>query len=149
MTEVILFTDGACSGNPGPGGWGFILRHRQSGKEVERSGGNSNTTNNQMELTAVIEGLKALNRPTSVEIVSDSKYVLDGLSAWLPNWKKNGWQRKENGKLKPIKNLELWQELDALAKKHKVILTHVKGHAGNIENERCDKLATTALIKYK
>ncbi|MDR2641676.1 MAG: ribonuclease HI [Planctomycetaceae bacterium] len=149
MTEVILYTDGACSGNPGPGGWGFILRHPKSGKEIERSGGDANTTNNQMELTAVIEGLKALTRPTTVEIVSDSKYVLQGLSDWLPAWKRNAWRRKEKGKWMPIKNVELWQELDLLVNKHKVTLTHVKGHSGNIENERCDKLATNAIAKYR
>ncbi|MDR0391071.1 MAG: ribonuclease HI [Planctomycetaceae bacterium] len=148
-TEVILFTDGACSGNPGPGGWGFILRHPKSGKEVECSGSEENTTNNQMELTAVIEGLKKLNRSVTVEIVSDSKYVLQGLSDWLPNWKRNNWRRKEKGKLVPIKNVELWQELDKLVSKHKVTLTHVKGHAGNIENERCDELATTAITKLR
>jgi ribonuclease HI len=149
MTEVILYTDGACSGNPGPGGWGFILRHPKSGKEIERSGGEANTTNNQMELTAVIEGLKALTRPVTVEIVSDSKYVLQGLADWLPAWKKNGWRRKEKGKWMPIKNVELWQELDSLTRKHEVTLTHVKGHAGHIDNERCDKLATTAITKYR
>jgi ribonuclease HI len=149
MTEVILYTDGACSGNPGPGGWGFILRHPKSGKSMERSGGAANTTNNQMELTAVIQGLKVLTRPTSVEIVSDSKYVLKGLSEWLPSWKINGWQRRENGKLKPIKNVELWRELDVLAGKHKVTLTHVKGHSGHSDNERCDKLATTAIAQLK
>ncbi|MDR2763173.1 MAG: ribonuclease HI [Planctomycetaceae bacterium] len=149
MTEVILYTDGACSGNPGPGGWGFVLRHPQSGKEIERSGGNPNTTNNQMELTAVIEGLKALRRPTTIEIISDSKYVLQGLADWLPGWKKNGWQRKEKGKNIPIKNVELWKELDSLTQKHEIMLTHVKGHAGHADNERCDKLATTAIAKYR
>ena len=140
-SEVILFTDGACSGNPGPGGWGFILRHPQSGKEIERSGGEANTTNNRMELLAVIEGLKTLTRPTSVELVSDSKYVLQGLEEWMPGWKKRGWKRKEGNQLKPVKNVELWQELDILTAKHQVRFTHVKGHAGHPENERCDQLA--------
>lgn len=149
MSEVVLYTDGACSGNPGPGGWGFILRHPQSGAEIQRSGGKPNTTNNQMELTAVIEGLKALNRPVTVEIISDSKYVLQGLSEWLHGWKQNGWKRKEKGKFMPIKNIELWRELDSLTQKHTITLTHVKGHTGNIDNERCDKLATNAILKYK
>ncbi|MDR1926004.1 MAG: ribonuclease HI [Planctomycetaceae bacterium] len=147
-SEVVLYADGACRGNPGPGGWGFILRHPASGKEVERSGGNADTTNNKMELTAVIEGLKMLTRPTTVEIVSDSKYVLQGLAEWMQGWKRNGWKRKEKGKLMPVKNVELWKELDLLVSKHKVILTHVKGHTGHIENERCDKLATTAINQF-
>lgn len=143
-TEVILYTDGACSGNPGPGGWGFILRHPQSGKEIERSGGLAETTNNQMEMLAVIEGFRALKRPTSVEVVSDSKYVLQGLEEWVPRWKQNGWRRREGGKFKPVKNLELWQELDDLVSRHRVILTYVPGHQGHPENERCDRLAVEA-----
>jgi len=141
MEDVILFTDGACSGNPGPGGWGFILRHPKNGKEVERFGGEPNTTNNRMELIAVIEGLKMLVRPTSIELVSDSKYVLQGLEEWMPGWKKRGWKRKEGNQLKPVKNVELWQELDVLISRHRVRFTHVKSHAGHPENERCDKLA--------
>lgn len=148
-TEVILYTDGACSGNPGPGGWGFILRHPKSGKEIERSGGNAETTNNRMEMQAVIEGLKVLTRPTSVELVSDSKYVLDGLKQWMPNWKKNGWKRKEKGKFQPVKNVELWQELDSLVSKHRVELTYVPGHAGHPENERCDQLAVQAARQFR
>lgn len=148
-TEVILFTDGACSGNPGPGGWGFVLRHPLSGKEIERSGGEAETTNNRMEMLAVIEGLKALTRPTSVEVVSDSKYVLTGLEQWMPNWKRNGWQRKEKGKLQPVKNVELWKELDELISKHKIKLTHVAGHSGHPENERCDQLAVEAAKKFR
>ena len=139
--EVILFTDGACSGNPGPGGWGFILRHPKSGKEIERSGGEANTTNNRMELIAVIEGLKALTRPSFVELVSDSKYVLQGIEEWMSAWKKRGWKRKEGNQLKPVKNVELWQELDALIAGHRVRFTHVRGHIGHPENERCDQLA--------
>ena len=142
--EVVLFTDGACSGNPGPGGWAFILRHPKSGKEIERSGGEANTTNNRMELLAVIEGLKSLTRSTSIELVSDSKYVLQGLEEWMPNWKKRGWKRKEGNQLKPVKNVELWQELDVQITKHHVRFTHVRGHAGHPENERCDQLAVKA-----
>ncbi len=148
-TEVILFTDGACSGNPGPGGWGYILRHPASGKEIERSGGEANTTNNRMEMLAVIEGLKSLTRPTTVEIVSDSKYVLQGLEEWMPRWKKNGWRRKEGNQFKPVKNVELWQELDQLVNQHKITFTYVKGHAGHPENERCDELAVAAVKKFR
>ncbi|MCL2305208.1 MAG: ribonuclease HI [Planctomycetaceae bacterium] len=141
MSEVQLFTDGACSGNPGPGGWAFILRHLKSGKELVRSGGRRETTNNQMEMLAVIEGLSALTRPTSVELVSDSTYVLKGIAEWMPNWKKNGWRRRENGSWKPVKNVELWQRLDELITTHTLKYTHVRGHAGHPENERCDSLA--------
>ncbi len=148
-TEVILYTDGACSGNPGPGGWGFILRHPVSGKEIERSGGEANTTNNRMEMLAVIEGLKALTRPTSVELVSDSKYVLQGIEEWMPRWKANGWRRKEGNQFKPVKNVELWQELDELVHRHQITFTHVKGHAGHPENERCDELAVEAAKKFR
>ncbi|MDR2115828.1 MAG: ribonuclease HI [Planctomycetaceae bacterium] len=146
--EVILYTDGACSGNPGPGGWGFILRHPKSGKEIERSGGEATTTNNRMEMLAVIEGLKALTRPTSVELVSDSKYVLQGLKEWMPRWKANGWKRKIHQSSPALKNIELWQELDQLVSKHQIKFTHVKGHNGHPENERCDKLAVNAAKQF-
>lgn len=139
---VRLFTDGACSGNPGPGGWAFILQHPASGKKREEYGSDPSTTNNRMELTAVIRGLAALSRPSSVELYSDSKYVLDGLKEWLPNWKRRGW--KTAGK-QPVKNQELWQELDALSSKHRVTFHWVKGHAGHPENERCDELAVRAI----
>ncbi|MDR2757203.1 MAG: ribonuclease HI, partial [Planctomycetaceae bacterium] len=139
----------ACSGNPGPGGWGFILRHPKSGKEIERSGGEAITTNNRMEMLAVIEGLKALTRPTHVELVSDSKYVLQGLKDWMPRWKANGWKRETRKTTAPLKNIELWQELDQLVSKHHVQFTHVKGHAGHPENERCDKLAVNAVKKFQ
>lgn len=147
--EVILYTDGACSGNPGPGGWGFILRHPKSGKEIERSGGEEVTTNNRMEMLAVIEGLKVLNRPTNVELVSDSKYVLQGLKEWMPHWKANGWKRKSSELSSSLKNVELWQELDRLASKHHIKVTHVKGHAGHPENERCDQLAANAAKQFQ
>jgi len=142
--EVILFTDGACSGNPGPGGWAFILRHLQSGKELVRNGGEPDTTNNRMELMAVIVGLRALKRAAVVEIVSDSAYVLNGLSSWMKGWKANGWRRREKGKWAEVKNVELWQELDTLISRHDVHFTHVRGHAGHPENERCDQLAVEA-----
>jgi ribonuclease HI len=147
-SEVILYTDGACSGNPGPGGWGFILRHPKSGKEIECSGGEEVTTNNRMEMLAVIEGLKALTRPTSIELVSDSKYVLQGLQEWMVRWKANGWKRKTGEPSSSLKNIELWQELDRLISQHQVKFTHVKGHAGHPENERCDKLATNAAKQF-
>src|SRR5262245_32425655 len=148
LPEVLLFTDGACSGNPGPGGWAFILRHPASGKEMEKSGGERETTNNRMEMLAVIRGLEALKRRTRVEVVSDSIYVGKGLSEWLPKWKMNGWKRREGGRLKEIKNEELWRQLDALLAQHTVRFTHVRGHRGHPENERCDVLAVAAYQKY-
>jgi ribonuclease HI len=146
--EVQLFADGACSGNPGPGGWAFILRHPSSGKELEHSGGEPQTTNNRMELTAVIRGLATLKRPATVELVSDSEYVTRGLSEWLPKWKANDWRRRENGKWKEVKNEELWRALDELLAKHRVRVTHVRGHSGHPENERCDVLAVAAYQQY-
>ncbi|MGE3315412.1 MAG: ribonuclease HI [Planctomycetaceae bacterium] len=145
---VELYTDGACKGNPGPGGWAYILRHPQTGTEKEASGGAALTTNNQMELEAVIQGLRALKRRTSVHIVTDSEYVAKGSREWLPSWKKNGWMRRESGKLKPLKNSELWQALDELLSKHDVRFTTVRGHQGHPENERCDELAVAAALKY-
>ena len=142
--EVILFTDGACSGNPGPGGWAYILRHPETGRETEASGRDPDTTNNRMELTAAVEGLKQLKRPTRVELVTDSVYVGTGLSDWMPKWKKQGWKRKERGKLVPVKNEDLWREIDRLAAIHEVRFSHVAGHSGHPENERCDELAVAA-----
>lgn len=139
--QVILFTDGACSGNPGPGGWAFILRHPASGKEIERSGGEARTTNNRMELRAVIEGLTALTRPSKVEVWSDSKYVLNGLREWMDSWKARGWRTADK---KPVKNKELWEELDHLKSKHDMTFHWIEGHAGHPENERCDQLAVAA-----
>ncbi len=147
--EVELFTDGACSGNPGPGGWAFILRHVPSGTETEQSGGSRNTTNNQMELTAVVEGLARLKRPVRVELFTDSVYVGKGLTEWMPKWKKNGWKRKEKSRLVPVKNVELWQRLDEQLQKHSVKYTRVAGHSGHPENERCDELAVAACQKYR
>ena len=146
--EVQLFADGACSGNPGPGGWAFLLRHPASGKELQRSGAERQTTNNRMELTAVIHGLEALKRPTRVELVTDSEYVGKGLTEWLPKWKRNGWRRKARGQKADIKNEELWRRLDELASRHQVQFTHVRGHSGHPENERCDALAVAAYQKY-
>ena len=144
---VKLFTDGACRGNPGPGGWAFILRHPGSGKELEQNGGQLDTTNNQMEMQAVIEGLKALKMRSRVEVVTDSSYVAQGCSQWMPNWKKNGWKRRVKNQFKPIKNEALWKQLDALLLEHDVSFTHVKGHAGHPENERCDELAVEAALE--
>ena len=142
--EVVLFTDGACSGNPGPGGWAYILRHPGSGQESRDSGNEPVSTNNRMELTAAVRGLSRLKRPTRVELVTDSVYVGTGISDWLPKWKQQGWKRKEGGKLVPIKNEDLWRELDRLVTEHSVRFTHVAGHAGHAENEACDKMAVAA-----
>jgi ribonuclease HI len=142
--EVVLFTDGACSGNPGPGGWAYILRHPGSGRETSNAGAEPETTNNRMELTAAVRGLSLLKRPTRVELVTDSVYVGTGLSEWLPKWKQQGWKRREKGRLVPVKNEDLWRELDQLASRHQIIFTHVAGHAGHEENERCDRMAVAA-----
>jgi ribonuclease HI len=148
MAEVQLFADGACSGNPGPGGWAFLLRHPASGKELQRSGGERQTTNNRMEMTAVIRGLESLKRPASVEVVTDSVYVGKGFSEWLPKWKANGWRRREGTRWAPVKNEDLWRQLDELLAKHRVRFTHVRGHQGHVENEICDTLAVAAYQKY-
>ena len=147
--EVQLFTDGACSGNPGPGGWAFILRHPATGKELESSGGERETTNNRMEMMAVIHGLEALKRPARVEIVSDSIYVGKGLSEWMPKWKAQGWKRKEKGSYKPVINLDLWQRIDVLLATHRVKVTVVLGHNGHPENEACDRMAVAAYKALK
>lgn len=149
MPEVQLFADGACSGNPGPGGWAFILRHPASGKEMESSGGEPTTTNNRMELTAVIRGLEALKRATRVELVTDSTYVGKGLTEWMAKWKRNGWRRKERDRWVEVKNEDLWRKLDELFSRHDVRFTHVRGHSGHPENERCDTLAVAAYQKYR
>ena len=148
MSTVHLFTDGGCSRNPGPGGWAFILRHPQSGKEIERAGAERETTNNRMELIAVVRGLEALKKPCAVELFTDSVYVGKGLSEWMPKWKANGWRRREGRKLLPVKNEELWRRLDQLLAQHQVKFTHVAGHSGHLENERCDQLAVAAYQKY-
>ncbi|KAA0213694.1 MAG: ribonuclease HI [Leptolyngbya sp. PLA3] len=138
---VELFTDGACSGNPGPGGWAFILRHPASGKETERSGGEARTTNNRMELMAVIEGLSTLSRTSLVDLHSDSQYVLKGLQEWLESWKKRGWRTADK---KPVKNEDLWRRLDELKSRHEIRFHWIRGHQGHPENERCDELAVLA-----
>ncbi|MEZ6096099.1 MAG: ribonuclease HI [Pirellulaceae bacterium] len=146
--EVHLFTDGACSGNPGPGGWGLILRHLKSGKEIEASGGEAVTTNNRMELQAVVEGLSRLTRPCRVELFTDSVYVGKGISEWMAGWKRNNWRRKEKNKLVPVKNDDLWRLLDELIAVHQVKYTRVPGHSGHPENERCDELAVAASKRF-
>lgn len=133
---VYLFTDGACKGNPGAGGWGVLLRY--GGHEKELFGGEAQTTNNRMELTAVLSGLKTLNRPCDVVICTDSQYVKNGMESWIHNWKKNGW--KTAGR-QPVKNADLWQQLDEQVARHRVRWQWVKGHAGHAGNERADALA--------
>lgn len=133
---VYLFTDGACKGNPGAGGWGVLLRYGTHEKEL--FGGEAQTTNNRMELTAVLSGLKTLNRPCDVVICTDSQYVKNGMESWIHNWKKNGW--KTAGR-QPVKNADLWQQLDEQVARHRVRWQWVKGHAGHVENERADALA--------
>lgn len=139
---VEIFTDGACRGNPGPGGWGVLLRYR--GVERELSGFQAATTNNQMELMAAIRGLEALSRPCCVVLTTDSQYVRQGVSAWLANWKRKGWKTAAGT---PVKNRELWQRLDAACQPHRVEWHWVKGHSGHAENERVDQLANQALDK--
>lgn len=145
MKKIEMFTDGACSGNPGPGGWGVILRY--NGIEKELSGGARETTNNRMELTAVIEGLKALKEPCEVLICTDSKYVVDGITlGWAKKWRSNGWKKPDK---KPALNPELWSELLDLTERHSVKFKWIKGHAGHAENERCDMLAVAQSEKHK
>lgn len=141
LPRVLLFTDGACSGNPGPGGWAFILKHPVSGKVREGFGAEAETTNNRMELRGVIEGLSVLSRRSRVVLTSDSKYVLDGLKSWLDGWKRKGWKTASNG---AVKNRDLWEKLDALRGAHEIEFKWIKGHAGHAENERCDELAVRA-----
>ncbi len=137
---VHLFTDGGCSGNPGPGGWAFLMRHMPTGKELEDSGGERETTNNRMELTAVVKGLEALKRPSEVELFTDSVYVGKGISEWMPKWKANGWRRREGKKWAAVKNEDLWRELDALLAEHQVKYTRVAGHSGHPENDRSRRI---------
>jgi ribonuclease HI len=146
---VELYTDGACSQNPGPGGWAFILRDGPTRQERESSGGEADSTNNRMELMAVIEGLRALKRPCQVELYSDSKYVLQGMQSWMAGWKKNGWRRRDGNKWEPVKNVELWQALDEAMQMHSINFHHVRGHSGHPENERCDVLAVEASQRYR
>jgi ribonuclease HI len=142
--EVLLFCDGACSGNPGPGGWAFVLRHIPSGKEMENSGSEWETTNNRMELQAIIEGLKKLKRRTRVHVVTDSSYISNGITQWIHGWKARNWKRKTPSGLKDVKNVDLWKQLDELVNEHDTTFERIKGHAGHPENERCDEMAVTA-----
>lgn len=144
LPEIHMFTDGACSGNPGPGGWGVILRAGPHEKEL--SGSHPQTTSNRMELTAAIEGLNALKQPSKVTVHADSQYVVKGITEWLPGWLKRNWRNSQGDK---ISNQDLWEQLAAAALPHKITWIWVKGHAGHPENERADKLAVKAYQKYK
>lgn len=141
---VKIFTDGACRGNPGPGGWGVLLR--QADRERELYGFQASTTNNQMELMAAIQALEALTRPCTVILTTDSKYVIQGISDWLANWKRKGWKTAAG---QPVKNQELWQRLDAATQPHQIDWRWVKGHSGHAENERVDALANKAIDEHK
>ena len=140
MKEVIIYTDGACRGNPGPGGWGALIKFDTAEKEI--FGGQNNTTNNQMELSAAIEGLSILKEPCNVELFTDSKYVMDGITQWIQNWKKNNWKTSAK---KEVKNKELWQQLDQLMSYHQVQWHWVKGHSGDSGNETADLLANKGI----
>jgi ribonuclease HI len=141
---IVIYTDGACSGNPGPGGWGAILMSGPHRKEL--SGGEADTTNNRMELLAAISALEALKKPSKVELHTDSNYVKDGISKWIHGWKRNGWKTADK---KPVKNAELWQRLDAARARHEIDWRWVKGHAGHPENERADELAREGMAPFK
>lgn len=144
VKQVIIHTDGACEGNPGPGGWAAVLRHGERAREI--SGGEPATTNNRMELTAAIAALRALKEPCEVELFTDSEYLRDGVTEWLPRWKANGWRTKDS---KPVKNDDLWRELDARCATHRVRWQWLKGHAGHPDNEHCDVLARGAIAKLR
>src|SRR6266481_1073790 len=144
MKKVVLYSDGACEGNPGPGGWAAILTYGQHQREI--SGAVAATTNNRMELTAAVEGLKALKEPCEVEFFTDSQYVQNGITEWLKDWKLRGWRTKDK---KAVKNEDLWRELDAESAKHKVKWWWLKGHAGDEMNERCDMLARNEILKLR
>jgi ribonuclease HI len=149
VTELVAFTDGACSGNPGPGGWGALLIARRGGeviRERELSGGAAATTNNRMELMAAIAALEALGRPSRITLVTDSVYVRDGVTRWIHGWKRNGWTTSAK---KPVKNEDLWRRLDAASAPHEVTWEWVKGHAGHPENERADALARAGMAPFK
>ncbi|MBI6629250.1 ribonuclease HI [Pontibaca salina] len=149
MAELFAYTDGACSGNPGPGGWGVLMRAVQDGrvaKERELKGGEPDSTNNRMELLAAINALETLARPSTITVVTDSQYVKNGVTNWIHGWKRNGWKTAAK---KPVKNAELWQRLDAAQARHKVTWEWVKGHAGHPENERADELAREGMKPFK
>jgi ribonuclease HI len=143
-SKVIIHTDGACSGNPGPGGWGAVMDYHGVRKEL--SGGAADTTNNRMEITAAVEALNALKRPCKVEMHVDSQYVKDGITKWVHGWKRNGWKTADK---KPVKNVELWQALDEAIKRHEISWHWVKGHDGQPENERADALAREGMRPFK
>lgn len=149
MTEIIAFTDGACSGNPGPGGWGVYLVARDGDKVVKArdlSGGEAETTNNRMELLGAINALETLERPSTLTIVTDSAYVKNGVTTWIHGWKRNGWRTAAK---KPVKNVDLWQRLEEASQRHSVKWEWVKGHAGHPENERADELARAGMAPFK
>jgi len=149
MAELFAYTDGACSGNPGPGGWGVLMRAMDGEtvlRERELHGGEAETTNNRMELLAAIHALETLSKPSSITIVTDSAYVKNGVTGWIHGWKKNGWKTAAK---KPVKNVELWQRLDEAQKRHNVTWEWVKGHAGHPENERADELARAGMAPFK
>ncbi|ANT60413.1 MULTISPECIES: ribonuclease HI [Roseobacteraceae] len=149
MADLFAYTDGACSGNPGPGGWGVLMRAMDGDtvkKERELKGGEAETTNNRMELMAAISALEALSRPTQITVVTDSAYVKNGVTGWIHGWKRNGWKTAAK---KPVKNAELWQRLDEAQKRHQVTWEWVKGHAGHPENERADELARAGMAPFK
>lgn len=149
MPELFAYTDGACSGNPGPGGWGVLMLAREAGavvKERELSGGEMMTTNNRMELLAAISALEALARPSELTVVTDSAYVKNGVTEWIHGWKRNGWRTAGRD---PVKNADLWQRLDAAQARHKVVWRWIKGHAGHAENERADALARAGMAPFK
>ncbi|MFN3954459.1 MAG: ribonuclease HI [Pararhodobacter sp.] len=149
MPDLHAWTDGACSGNPGPGGWGVLMRAVDGEtvlKERELSGGEAETTNNRMELMAAIMALEALSRPSSLTLITDSAYVKNGVTSWIHSWKRNGWRTADR---KPVKNVDLWQRLDAAQARHDVNWRWIKGHAGHAENERADELARAGMAPYK
>ena len=149
MAELFAYTDGACSGNPGPGGWGALLVAREGDavlKSRELMGGEPMTTNNRMELMAAIAALEALSRPTTLTLVTDSNYLRDGVTKWINGWRRNGWKTADR---KPVKNEDLWRRLDAATERHTIRWDWVKGHAGHVENERADELARAGLAPFK
>ena len=149
MPQLYAYTDGACSGNPGPGGWGVLMMAREGDavlKTRELQGGEADTTNNRMELMAAISALEALSRPSDLIIVTDSAYVKNGVTTWIHSWKRRGWKTADN---KPVKNIELWQRLEAAQERHTVEWRWIKGHAGHVENERADALARAGMAPFK
>ena len=149
MAELFAYTDGACSGNPGPGGWGVLLRAVEGDavlKERELKGGEADTTNNRMELLAAINALERLEKPSRLTVVTDSAYVKNGVTGWICGWKRNGWKTSNK---KPVKNVDLWQRLDAAQERHSVTWKWIKGHAGHAENERADELARAGMAPFK